>query len=185
MAIRETRAAKRYATALFELAKARSVVERVDEEIRQVASILADPRLRRFLQQPQIPQQKKLQLLDAALGDAVHPLLLSAIRVLLRKSRLSEFDAFASHYDLLTDRLRGVEEVTFITAVELPPEDYEELRKKAVKYSDYPKLRLATEVRPEILGGIIVELGREKVIDLSLRTQLHKLKQSLIKHRRV
>jgi len=185
MAVYETRAAKRYATALFELAGARGVVERVDEEIHQVASILADPRLRRFLLQPQIPRKKKLQLLNTALGEGVHPLLLSTLQVLLRKARLGQFAAVASYYDLLTDRLRGVEEVTIITAVELPPEDYEAVRAKVAKYSEYPNLRLATKVQPEILSGIIIELGREKVIDLSLRTQLHDLKQRLIKHRRI
>lgn len=185
MATYETRAAKRYALALFELASAHGVVERVDEEIHQVATILADPRFRRFLQQPQIPHKKKLDVLNTVLGTTVNPLLLSTLRVLLHKSRLSQFPAVASYYDLLTDRLRGVEEVTITTAVELPPEDYEAVRAKMAKYSDYPSLRLATKVQPEILSGIIIELGREKVIDLSLRTQLHKLKQRLIKHRRM
>lgn len=185
MAVHETRAAKRYATALFELAQEHDIVERVDEEMGQVAGIFASPRVRRFLQQPQIAQAEKMKVLDASLGKAVHPLLMSTLRVLLRKGRLGEFPAVASYFDLLTDRLRGVEEVTIITAVEFPQEDYDALREKVVEYSEYPHLRLATEVKPEILGGVIIELGREKLIDLSLRTQLHKLKQRLIKHRRV
>jgi len=185
MAVRETRAAKRYATALFELARKHNVIERIDGEMVQVADVFAEPRVRRFLLQPQIAQAEKMRVLDSSLGEKVHPLLFSTIRVLLRKGRLGEFAAVASYFDLMTDRLRGVEEVTIITAMELPKEDYEALREKAVGYSEYPHLRLAKVIRPEILGGVIIELGREKVIDLSLRTQLLRLKQRLIKHRRV
>jgi len=181
----ETRVAKRYATALFNLAMKRDVVEEVDEELHQLERVFAAPKLMRFLTHPEIEVRKKREVLNRALAGRVRPAVFSLLELMLRKQRIGEFPAVARYYDLLTDRLRGVEEITVISAVELEDSDYRELLGKMVAHSAYPKLRLMKVVRPEILGGVIIELGRDKVIDASLRTRLNQLHRQLVKYRSI
>lgn len=179
----ETRVAKRYATALFNQAMQRDIVEEVDYELHQLERVFAAPKLMRFLTHPEIEVRKKREVLHRALSGRVRPIVASLVELMLRKHRIHEFPAVARYYDLLTDRLRGVEEITVISAVELDDADYREILGKMVAHSAYPKLRLVKRVRPEIIGGVIIELGRDKVIDASVRTRLNQLRRRLVKYR--
>lgn len=179
----ESRVAKRYATALFNLALQQQVVEELDSQLHDLADIFRDRKLLSFLKQPQISLEQKEHALMSAFGAKSHPLIQNLLRLMLRKHRIAHFGAVAEYYDLLTDQYRGVEEITVVTAVELEERDYETMLEKVMKFSDYPKLRLIKRVDPEIVGGYIVQLGRDKVIDLSLRTALDMLHRRMVKHR--
>jgi F-type H+-transporting ATPase subunit delta len=181
--MQESRVAKRYATALFNLAIQHDVVEEVEDQLLALAEVLRDRRLAGFFTQPQIPMADKKRAIGRAAGENAHPLLKSLLQLLLRKHRITQLGAISQYYDLLTDRLRGVEEITVISAIELDDSDYSEIIGKIIKHSAYPKLRLIKEVQPEILGGFIIELGHDKVIDQSLRTGLSLLHRRLVKHR--
>ena len=181
--MQETRIAKRYATALFRLAEQRGVVEEVDEQLHQLGLLFRDRRFTRLLLHPQIPRKQKEQVLLRVSSFGVHQLVTSLLKLMLRKQRIDHFPAVAGYYDLLTDRSRGVEEITVISAVELEDEDYQEILTRADAYSSFPDLRLIKKIRPEIIGGAIVELGRDKVVDMSVRTALTGLRRRLVKHR--
>jgi len=181
--MQETRIAKRYASALFSLAQRHGVVEEVDDELHHLEAVFRSRRLVRFLMHPEIPAQRKERALLRALEGRVRPLVASLLKLLLRKRRIDQFGAVAEYYDLLTDRLRGVEEITITSALPLEDTDYREILGKVVRYSSYPKLRLVKKVNPDLLGGVLIELGRDKVIDLSLRTALSRLRRRLVKYR--
>jgi F-type H+-transporting ATPase subunit delta len=181
--MQENRVAKRYATALFNLALQRNVVEEVEDQLLAVGEAMRDRRLEGFFTQPQIPMADKQRAMARAVGDRAHPLVKSLLELLLRKHRIAQLGAISQYYDLLTDRLRGVEEITVISAVELDDEDYSEILARIIKHSAYTKLRLIKKVQPEILGGFIIELGHDKVIDQSLRSALSLLHRRLVKHR--
>ena len=180
MAVYETKSAKRYASALFELAVEKGILDRIDSELELALSVLSDQQVLLFLGQPQIPTNEKLTFIDKVFAGKVHDILRSAIRIILVKGRISEFPAICSYYHFLADQLRGVEEVGIVTAVPLDESHYDELLSKLRKYTSYGKLKLNRKVNPEILGGIIIELGRDKVMDLSLRTRISEMRRRLI-----
>jgi len=181
--MQETRIAKRYATALFRLAERRGVVEEVDVQLTKLSKLFRDKRLTSLLLHPQIQREKKEQVLRRICAFGVHELVASLLKLMLKKHRIDQFAAVAGYYDLLTDRARGVEEITVISAVELEDEDYKEILSRAGAYSSFPDLRLIKKIRPEIIGGAIIELGRDKVVDMSVRTALTGLRRRLVKHR--
>ncbi len=181
--MKETRVAKRYAIALFRLAERHGVVEEVDGQLHRLQQLFGDRRLTNLLLHPRITREKKEQVLRHICEFGVHRLVASLLKLMLRKQRIDHFEAVAGYYDLLTDRARGVEEITVISAVELDDADYAELMSKIDKYSSYPDLRLIKKIRPEIIGGVIIELGRDKVVDMSVRTALTSLRRKLVKHR--
>ncbi len=181
MAVHETKVAKRYAVALFESARAKGIVEEVDSQLEGVLHAFSQPKFLTFLEQPQIPLLEKFKFLERVFSDKVSPLVISTLKVLLRKGRIRHFPAVASYFDYLTDEMRGIEEVGLVTALPLEEEDYQEITEKLKKYSEFKNLRLVKKVKPEILGGIIIELGRERVMDMSLKSALDSLKKRLIR----
>ncbi len=183
MQMYETKVGKRYALALFELAQEQGVVEEVDAQLKIAGECFSSSDVIKFFEQPEISMKQKIEFIEKVFAGKVHPLIVYLLKLLLRKGRIRNFGEVCSYYDLLTDRLRGIEEVRVITAVPLEEEDYEMLLSKMKKYTDYPSLRLIRKVEPEILGGIIIELGREKIIDMSLKSQIYELRNQLIKHR--
>jgi len=181
MAVYETKSAKRYASALFELAVEKGILERIDAELEFALSVLSEREVLRFLGQPQIPRSEKLGFIDKVFEGRVHQILQNAIKIMLLKGRINEFPAVCSYYSFLADQLRGIEEVGIVTAVPLEDSHYDELLAKLSKYTRYGKLRLNRKVKPEILGGIIIELGRDKVMDLSLRTFISDMRRRLVR----
>lgn len=179
----ESRVAKRYATALFNLALQQQAVEELDKELHDLAQVFRSRRLLMFLEQPQVSSAQKEAALMRAFGERSHPLVQNLLRLMLRKKRISQFGDVAEYFDLLTDRYRGVEEITVITAVEMEERDYERMLEKVMKFSEYPKLRLIKRIDPRIVGGYIIQLGRDKVIDMSLHTALGMLHRRMVKHR--
>lgn len=183
MAIYETKVAKRYAEALFQAAAEKNLIEQVDRDMEPAFIALSDPKFLTFLEQPQITYSEKSKLIDKVFSGMVNPLVISLVKLLLRRARIRHFPAVKSYFDYLTDQMRGVEEIGVVTAVPLADEDYLEILDKMRKYSHFKELRLVKKVKPEILGGVIIELGRGRVMDMSLRTALLDIKRRLVKHR--
>ncbi len=181
MALYETKAAKRYAVALFESARAKNLVDEIDAQLETLQVAFSDPKLLTFLEQPQITMKEKFSFIDRTFGGKVNPLVTSTIKLLLRKRRIRHFPAICSYFDYLSDQMRGIEEVGIVTAVALADEDYEEILEKLRKYSTFGKLRLVKKVKPEIIGGIIIELGRDRVMDMSIGSRLREVRKRLIK----
>ncbi len=170
--------AKRYATALFELAKEKGLVEEIDQQAMYLEKKLSDPEVRRFIQHPEISLEAKLQFIQELFEEPPARPLLELIRLMLRRGRAADIQAVLDYYDILTDRYRGVEDVVVESAVELTEEEKQELLAVIKKFSDY-NFRTTFRVNPDLLGGLVVYLGRDRVIDGSLSTALKELYELL------
>ncbi len=81
----ESRVAKRYATALFNLALQQQAVEELDKELHDLAQVFRSRRLLMFLEQPQVSSAQKEAALMRAFGERSHPLVQNLLRLMLRK----------------------------------------------------------------------------------------------------
>ncbi len=170
--------AKRYAEALLALAQERGLVEQLDAESKTLGGLFADRQLRAFFTAPQIAADKKKAVLEKALRGTVDPMMLNIARLLVDKGRIAYLPQIMREFDRLTDELRGVEEVTIISAKPLSSEQQTQVVDGLKRFSAYGTLRVKTEVNPTLIGGVMVKLG-SRVLDGTVASKLAEMRQSL------
>ena len=65
------------------------------------------------------------------------------------------------------------------TAVELSPQEKEEVEKRMLATTDYRTVECHYQVDVSIIGGMIIRMG-DRVVDSSIRTKLNKLERELM-----
>lgn len=173
----ESRVAKKYATALFLLARQRKIEEEVWADISVLGNVLkADRRLLKVIAAPQIPDENKHELVRAVLAGA-HVAVLNFILFVIDKGRTEYIPRMIEVYGQLFDEARGIVEAEITSAVPLSEAEVGRIVQRLERLSG-KKVRHRTEVDPEILGGVVVIIGGE-IIDHSVRHDLSRLRESL------
>jgi len=171
--------AHRYAHALFGAALGEQALDAVAADLAALtAHEPADPRLRLFLESPQVLDEHKHALLDRVLGKSAHPLTLRFLHLLLDKKRIPWFREAAAAYRALLEEHRGVLHLKVTTAAPLAEPARERLRAAVERQSGRPTV-IETRVDREILGGVVAQLG-DKILDDSVRTRLAEIREALL-----
>lgn len=175
--------AKRYATALFDIAVELDRVEEIDAQAQWLEHLYDDRHVKRFFTSPQIPAAAKKRAVERRLADHVDHVVVSLVKLLVDKKRLEYLPAVMRYFDLLTDQYRGVEEVSLVSAVPLTEQQLAELVAVVRRFSQYDELRVRTEVAEGVLGGVKVKLGERLVIDGTVSTRLRTMYQRMYRYR--
>lgn len=175
--------AKRYAAALFALALQRGLVEPVDAQAQLVENLFGHRDIRAFFNSPRIAGERKKQVLDRHLAGQVDSIVLSLIKLLIDKRRIEQLRGIMREFDVLTDRHRGVEEVSIVSAVPLTETQRTAIIDEMRRFSTYGELRVHTEVDSGVLGGVKVKLGENTVIDGTLSSRLREMRERMYRYR--
>lgn len=172
-------AAGRYATALFELAKTSGAAEAVEADLSAFRAALGESsELAEVLASPLYSAEEKAGVLSAMAGKAkFHELTKNAFGVAADNGRAGELGAMASAYAALATADRGVLSADVATAAALTKKQTEALQ-ASLKSALGRDVEVRTEVRPELLGGLIVKVG-SRMFDSSLRTKLDGMKNAM------
>ena len=177
MAAGDTRAARRYASALFGMAR-KSDVDAVSQDLAHVlATAHNEPQLMEVLTHPRITEKRKNELTAQIFGD-LRPTMQAFLRLLITRDRVGLLPAVGVHFEKLVDEWKGEADAEATTAVELSQSQKDALVKKLEATTGYKKIRLLTQVDPSILGGMTVRVG-DHLIDGSITTQLQMLREQL------
>jgi F-type H+-transporting ATPase subunit delta len=179
--MRTSAAARRYARALFSLAKEEGRVADTRTDLQQLATLLADNReLHDALFQPLHPVAERLAVLrEVATRLGASPSVRNFFSFLVEQRRLLDFEAIHAEYDRLADVDAGRSVADVVTATPLDDSQRDRLR-RALSNCTGNDVDLEVQVDPELLGGVIASVGT-LVFDGSLRTQLTQLRTSLTK----
>lgn len=177
--MRETRVAKRYASALFEVAKRDAILDSVGEDLAMVERLLKESaNLRTLFVQPMITDERKIKMVTDIFGDRITATSLNFLKLLIRKRRTDIVDEVIEEFrTLLRDHL-GIVDATAQTAATLSAEQLDRLTKSLVQLTG-KKVNLTTEIDPHLIGGVVVRIG-DYIIDGSLRGRLERLEQHLL-----
>lgn len=172
-------AARRYARALFQLAKEESRVTGVRDELSAFADLVqSNAELRDVLLQPLHPVAERRAVLDqVAERVGAGSTLRHFYAFLIDQRRLVELDAIREEYDRLANEAAGITSAEIRSAHPLSDDQLARLR-SALATRTGRDVRVAVDVDPELLGGLVVKLG-DVVYDGSLRTQLSQLRATL------
>jgi F-type H+-transporting ATPase subunit delta len=169
-----------YAEALFQVARAEEMMDRVEEELTHLKKTLdSNVELREFLSSPQLSADGKKDALLKIFGSAVSPVTLHWLDMVVDQGRQRRLPAIVEGFFVLTQEAREKVTAEITTSVPLS----EELSKKLeIELSRVTKKRvfLKPVVDDSILGGVIVKVA-DKVIDGSVRGRLEEIKKEMVK----
>ena len=179
--MRSSAAARRYARALFALAKEEQRVVEIRRELEQLAELLAEnAELHRALFRPLHPvAERHAVLLEVAERLGASTSVRNFLTFLVDRRRLVDFDAIRSEYERLADDAAGRTVAEVVSASPLDPGQRERLR-RALSTRTGRDVEIDVNVDSSLLGGVIASVGT-RVFDGSLRTQLNQLRTSLMK----
>jgi F-type H+-transporting ATPase subunit delta len=135
--------------------------------------------LKEILENPSIPSDQKLSVLDAlAVRLGMMREVRNFVAVIMDHQRLNELKEIVAAYELVADEDSGVAEAEVTSAFDLNADDRKELEAQVARLAG-SKVRVAYKQDKALLGGAVVKIG-STVYDGSVRGQLEQLKQTLV-----
>ncbi|MGE0201039.1 MAG: ATP synthase F1 subunit delta [Candidatus Melainabacteria bacterium] len=169
----------RYAKAIFDLALENNALDAVHEELGAVSQLFEkSPALTQFLENPAIPVQDKLALVNTQVADKLKTGVANLIRIMTENNRLLAFPALAAQFEALLKQHRQVAVADVLTAVPLDQGLSQQLQQALKKRYGYTDVEIANRVDPGILGGVVIRMN-DTVIDGSYIGKLESLRKEL------
>ena len=172
---------RRYARALMMLGQEDGKFKEYGEELTTFTQLLErEPELKDALLNPvhSMEERKKLLLRIAELLK-LSPLVSNFLKLLFDKLRLAALPGITQVYQHLSDELENLKRAQVKSAVPLD-EAMQTRIGQALEELTKSKVVMEFEEDPAIIGGVIARVG-DLVLDGTVRSQLHSLRESLIK----
>jgi F-type H+-transporting ATPase subunit delta len=170
--------ARRYATAVFTLARDAAAIDRVGADLAgEVETIYGNDDVRRFYLSPVFERARKEALLLAAFDGKVHEIALHTLLLLVRKRREALLRAISTEYEKLALAAAGKETLEIVSARPLDAKAVAAIvaRLEAVYGTVFAAVQ---RTDPALLGGLRLTMG-DRQIDGSLAGRLDELAQNL------
>lgn len=170
--------ARRYARALYELARDRGQVEAAGRELELVVQTLdANRDLRALWEHAEVSARVKVQLVEQTFAGKISDLVKNFISVVATKRREAYLSQIAREYVALADEALNRVEVEVRSAAPLAPETLAGLQSRLERRLG-KQIKFTTTVDQDLLGGLVVRVG-DVLMDGSVRTRLKRMKARL------
>jgi len=174
----EGRLARRYSTALFQLAREAGQEEQVSQEIAQFYLAYGNSDLKAILTNPAFPvDSRKRILIEVANAQGLSVLTTHFLSLLLERDRLGHLPGIVSSYQRLLNQAKGRIEGKVTGASALEAAHLERLL-GVLRGISGKEVVLHQETDPTLIGGLRVDL-EGKVYDGTVATQLEKMRQRI------
>lgn len=171
--------ARRYSSALFAVAQDSHALEAVVAEVDAVVAALAsDPSLQEFFGSPVIDRAQKTQILQSAIRGRVGEIVENFLILLVRKRRENLLPTVARQMHEMLDADAGRSVAEIATPTPLEPAELADLARRlsrVYKRTIVPEAKVA----PELLGGLIVQVG-DRYVDGSVSGKLEEVRRHLL-----
>lgn len=179
----ELRIADVYATALFELARGQDQVDTVRAELDELVRLLeSEPEFARFLTTRAFEAQARAVALERMFRGKLSDLLVNTLLVMNRHGRCGLLPALRARFIRRQEQAANEIQVTVTSAVELAKPHKNEIVRIAAEVSGKRPL-VKYVIDPEILGGLIVQIGALRM-DNSVRWHLRAAREQLLERAR-
>lgn len=171
-----TRAARRYARAVFDIAVDENSLDDWQGDLAAMAARLGADEVQAFTSNPAVSTAAKRALVDQALAG-MDQRRRNLSYLLIERDRLSELPAISAEYDRLLRERQGIVEAEVTTAVPLTESTASDVQQRLAAMTG-KQVTLHRKVDPDIIGGLVVRMG-DRLIDGSLATRLESLRSQL------
>jgi F-type H+-transporting ATPase subunit delta len=169
--------ARRYASAVFSLAKDANAVAAVKHDLHTVVATLdADETIAKFFRSPVVDRKEKTAIIERAF-DKLNDVALHTVLLLIRKRREALLKEIVEQFDLLEQQSRGAAPLRIETARELSQSELDAIVSKlGTIYRT--AFDVTQSINPNLIGGVRITLG-DKRIDGSVSGRLDDLARLL------
>jgi F-type H+-transporting ATPase subunit delta len=165
----------RYASALFDLASENGTVSAVETDLEKVGQAIRESaEFAALIRNPQVSREAAAKAVDAIGGViGLSDLTRNFLGVLANNRRLSALPEIIRAFAAIASAQRGEATAEVTSAHALTDDQIEQLRRK-LEMREGRKVKVTTNVDPDLLGGLVVTIGSKR-IDSSIRTRLNSL----------
>lgn len=175
--MRSQEVARRYATALYQLAVEQEAVDSTEDELRTVIDETTQTReISRYLAHPLVSRRRKTEFVGRMFPD-LSERMRSLFGLLIRNRRETYLDLICAEFIAVRAEAEGLIPVYVTTARPLNDEQRGRLTSN-MEQALKQRVRLEERIDEELLGGARIETGG-RVIDGSLRGRLDRLRARL------
>ena len=169
--------ARVYADSLFEVAKEQGKLDRIRDQLAELADAVAESRdLQVFFFSPYFSSAEKRDGIERAITGADAELV-NFLELLAERHRMPAIFRIRKQFEDLWDAENRLLDVTVTSAVELDPEIVKRVGAEIERQTDQ-KVDLAAEVDEGIIGGLVLRVGN-MVMDASVRSKLERLRREV------
>ena len=166
----------RYASALYDLAAEKKLVDPVLKDLSNLKNILKDNKdISLVVKSPLITSNDKLNIFESLLKKInANELTSTFLKVIEKNKRFSNLASIITQFMNINSQKRG-DVLADITSADELNDDQKNNITNQLKSILGDKLSLSFDVDKSIMGGLIVKVG-SKMIDTSLANKINKLK---------
>ncbi len=170
---------KRYAVALFELAKETDKIDLFNSQVELIYnSIKDDKEFLTVLNHPRISGGEKFNLFQNIYKDNISEEILGLISIVVNKNRETEILEILETFLELVKDYKGITTAYVFSAIALNDEQLTKIKENLSKNLN-KEIIIEASVKPELIGGLLINVDG-KVIDNSIKRNLDDIKKSLI-----
>ena len=171
--------ADRYASALFELAEEKGVLDQVAGDLRDLKAMIAESAdFRRFVESPVLSREEQVKGVTALAEKAgMQDLTRHFLGLAASNRRLFARPGFSGGFLAKLAAMRGEMTADVVSAKPLTDAQRDALA-ASLKQATGKDVALPTAVDPALIGGLVVRVG-SRMIDNSLRTKLQRLQLAM------
>ena len=166
-----------YSRALFEVAKEHGKLDEIRDQLGALTDAVAEQRdLQVFFFSPYFSTEEKKEGLSKALEGA-DEILVNTLELLIEKHRMPALFRIRRQYDELWQEENRLLPVQVTSAIELDQGTVKQVG-DAISAQTDRRIDLRARVDPDILGGIVLQVGNS-ILDASIRNRLEQLRKQV------
>ncbi|WP_141430972.1 F0F1 ATP synthase subunit delta [Bacillus sp. 03113] len=171
--------AKRYALALFQLAKENQLLNQIEEELRTVKEVVIyNTDLQAVLKSPKLSIAQKKDIVKAAFSSA-NAYVINTLMILIDRHREEFIVDVVDQYIQMSNDEKGIADAIVYSVRPLKEEEREALSTVFAAKVGKKSLHIENIVDSNLLGGIKLRIGN-RIFDGSLKGKLDRLEKQLL-----
>ena len=171
---------KSYALALFEIAKEKSELNKVEDEINSFKILINESSdFKEMILNPVINKEEKNKtILKIADHFNISETLKNFLGFLIFKNRLFFLNQIIESFLDFASNSKGELNAKLLSSKKLSKEELEKIKSELSKDFKTP-IKINYKFDPELIGGLIIQVG-SVMVDTSIRNKLRQLEKSMI-----
>lgn len=170
-------AARRYADAVFELAREQGLLDRVAQDLQALRERLADRELFARFSGVRATRREKQAMVDEKIAPGAHRIVANALKLMVQRNREASVSWFVLGFFERMQRERNVIEVEVESAREVSSAEAQHLAHRLSKATGKTVV-VTAGTDPSLLGGMRMTVGSTRV-DATIKRRLDELESRL------
>ena len=177
--MKSSKAAKRYAKALFSSSSEKGTLEAVRNDLQAIRGLAETSEdFKHFITNPLIGSDRAGEVISALFKKKAHPATLQFLQFLAHKKRLNQVAPICAAFDALYDESKNVQRA-HVTSTQPLDKRQKEAIKSRLEQRFNKTILIHNTIDPNLIGGFKIQIG-DQVLDYSIATQLESFKKKLI-----